>query len=348
MSKRSLLIGVTASLGVTLVALSRVDAQELSGQGRAEAAGRSLIGSPAPSIVVETIDGGSIDLSALYGEKAVYLKFWATWCVPCRKQMPHFEHAYQTAGTDLAVIAVNAGFNDSREDVEAYRREVGITMPIVIDDGRLAAALNLRVTPQHVVIGGDGRIEYVGHLADERLDAALRAARTSVSTGEPQRGASVPISIAQREEADHLPDMSATTLDGGTFHARDASEKRPTVFVFMSPWCESYWATSRPAMATNCRQVREQVDSLARGDTRVRWIGVASGLWATRDELRDYQTRYETQIPLMLDETGAWFRSFQVTSVPTLLIADPDGRIVKRIVGFDANLPVELEPARGR
>ena len=61
-----------------------------SGQQLAESAGRSLIGKPAPRFVVTTIDGETIDLGRLYGKQAVYLKFWATWCVPCREQMPHF------------------------------------------------------------------------------------------------------------------------------------------------------------------------------------------------------------------------------------------------------------------
>ena len=150
-----------------------------TGQQRAEAVGRGLIGSAAPQMTVRTIDGDVIDLGSLYGKKAVYLKFWATWCVPCREQMPHFEHVYQTAGPDLAVIAVNIGFNDSVAEAQKYRKQQGITMPIVFDaEGRLGAAFNLRVTPQHIVIGRNGRIAYVAHLADQRLDAALLAARS--------------------------------------------------------------------------------------------------------------------------------------------------------------------------
>ena len=197
------------------------------GQARAENAGRSLIGTPAPRFRLETIDGEAIDLGELYGKKAVYLKFWATWCVPCRQQMPHFEKAYQTASDNLAVIAVNVGLNDSREAIEAYRRELGITMPIVIDDGRLAEALNLTITPQHVVIGRDGRIEYVGFLADERLDTALRAAaQTRARTPEPDLPRQW-TAAAGAEAPDRLPDLSAVTLDGRTFRTRDPSDRRP-------------------------------------------------------------------------------------------------------------------------
>jgi len=152
---------------------------EATGQQRAQAAGRAILGSPAPRLMLKTIDGEAIDLGSLYGKKAVYLKFWATWCVPCRQQMPHFEHAYETAGADLAVIGINVGFNDSIEAIRDYRKKLGITMPIVFDDGSLDTAFHLRVTPTHVIIGRDGRIRYVGHLADKELDDALMAARTA-------------------------------------------------------------------------------------------------------------------------------------------------------------------------
>jgi thiol-disulfide isomerase/thioredoxin len=70
--------------------------------------------------MLRTIDGEVIDLGGLYGKKAVYLKFWATWCVPCREQMPHFERVYQTAGRDLAVVAVDIGLNDCSKKCECF------------------------------------------------------------------------------------------------------------------------------------------------------------------------------------------------------------------------------------
>jgi thiol-disulfide isomerase/thioredoxin len=101
-----------------------------------------------------------------WGKKAVYLKFWATWCTPCRQQMPHFENVYQHAGSDLAVIALNAGFSETLQDIKDYRGTLNIHMPIVVDDGSLAGLFNLRITPQHVVIGKDGTVKYVGNRAD--------------------------------------------------------------------------------------------------------------------------------------------------------------------------------------
>jgi thiol-disulfide isomerase/thioredoxin len=306
---------------------------EVSGQQRAQAASRAILGTPAPRVALKTIDGETIDLGSLYGRKAVYLKFWATWCVPCRQQMPHFEHVYATAGADLAVIAIDVGFNDSIEAVQVYRKKLGITMPIVFDDGSLGAAFHLRVTPTHIIIGRDGRIQYVGHLADKPLDAALIAARASA----PERGPAAAV-IVKSDPApigigNLLPKRSLRTLDGQRFEFQRGAAAQPlTALVFISPWCESYLASTRPEVAANCRSARAQFTALSK-DPRVRWLGIASGLWANSEDLRQYRKESEVTIPLTLDASGEVFRAFRVNDVPTVLIADADGRVVRRIDG---------------
>jgi hypothetical protein len=75
----------------------------------------------------------------------------------------------------------------------------------------------------------------------------------------------------------------------------------------------------------------------------VRWLGIASGLWAAPSDLRAYRAEYKVAIPLTLDESGAWFRAFQVTNVPTVIVADAQGKIVQRIEPNDAqSLPKAL------
>ena len=306
---------------------------EVTGQQRAQTAGRAILGTPAPRVTLKTIDGETIDLGSLYGKKAVYLKFWATWCVPCRQQMPHFEHVYETAGPDLAVIAIDVGFNDSIEAIQAYRKKLGITMPIVFDDGSLGTAFHLRVTPTHIVIGRDGRIQYVGHLADKPLDDALIAARAPT----PERG---PLAAATTSSdpppiglGDSLPKRSLRTLDGQRFEFQRGAAPQPlTALVFISPWCESYLASTRPEVAANCRSARAQFTDLSK-DPRVRWLGIASGLWANSADLRQYRKENDVTIPLTLDASGEIFRAFRVNDVPTVLIADSGGRVVRRIDG---------------
>jgi thiol-disulfide isomerase/thioredoxin len=324
---------------------------EVSGQERAQQAGRAIVGTLAPRLVLKTIDGQSIDLGSLYGKKAVYLKFWATWCVPCRQQMPHFQHAYETAGPDLAVIAINVGFNDSIDAIQAFRKKLGITMPIVFDDGSLGAAFHLRVTPTHIVIGRDGRIQYVGHLADQALDSALLAARAPVAPGAPRLSGAAPApgDAPPIAVGDLLPDRSLRTVDGQRFelHRADAkhhgdAQNKLTALVFLSPWCESYLATTRPEVSANCRNMRTQVDALST-DSRIRWLGVASGLWANTEDLRHYKKNYKVTIPLTLDASGEAFRSFRVNDVPTVVLADRQGRIVRRIEGNAAGDATALQ-----
>jgi quercetin dioxygenase-like cupin family protein/peroxiredoxin len=315
-------------------------AADESGQGRAQAAGRTLIGSLAPALVLTTIDGKAIDLARLYGHKPVYLKFWATWCVPCREQMPGFEHDYESLGDRIAFVAVNAGFTDTEAAVRQVQRESGLRMPIIIDDGRLAAELNLRVTPQHVVIGRDGRILYVGHLADERLHEAMKAA-----LAEPAVSAATGHVISTHVVygvGDTPHGLSAVTSSGEAFPIVGPSpDARPRALVFFSPWCESYLEKSRPASSQECKRVREEMNELApHGDAR--WLGIASGLWASPKDLADYQKDPGTDIPLTLDASGKLFRAFGVRDVPTVVLLDAQGRVAAKLGPRDRGLEAAL------
>jgi hypothetical protein len=86
-----------------------------------------------------------------------------------------------------------------------------------------------------------------------------------------------------------------------------------------------------------------QVDALAKQHPRVRWLGIASSLWATKEDLGKYQADYKVTIPLTLDESGALFRTFQVRNVPTVIIIDSHGRIERRIEGSDPRLSADLQ-----
>ncbi|XRD87271.1 TlpA family protein disulfide reductase [Dyella nitratireducens] len=311
-----------------------------TGDQHAQAAARGLVGTAAPKLVLKTVDGQTIDLASYYGKKAVYLEFWATWCVPCREQMPHLKEVYQHAGPDLAVIAVDVGFDDTEADVLKYRQAMGLKMPIVFDDGSIGKAFHLRVTPQHVVIGRDGRVLFVGHEANAKLAAALLAARTSTASSSATIAAS---DVSDHDDPEHVANLTVPTLSGEPFHL-DAhhGNGHPTVLVFLSPWCETYFAESRPALAASCKAVREQVATLS-SDSQVRWLGIASGLWAGKDDLLAYQREHHVTMPLALDASGTLFRRFCVMHVPTLLIIDAQGHVVRRIEGVDPQLPDELK-----
>ena len=323
-------------------AAGSVDDME-SGQGRAVEAGRGLIGKAAPAALLRTIDGATIDLGAAYGQKPVYLKFWATWCVPCREQMPGFEADYRKYRDKILTVAVNTGFNDDEAAIREYRQRHGLTMPIALDDGSLGAALNLRVTPQHVVIGRSGRILFVGHEENEELHEALEAALAeqpeAASAGTLVAGQSYRVGDLVKNPGPPLVATAGFSISG------PAEGGKPRILMFFSPWCETYLKDSRPEQAKACARVREEVNRLAQSGN-YQLVGISSGLWSSRKDLDDYRASNALRIPLHLDADGQLFRSFGVQKVPTLVLIDANGRIARRIGPNDKDLNVAIRSAR--
>src|SRR5262249_43645821 len=279
------------------------------------------IGRPVPPLVLTTIDGDKIDLGALRGKKAVYLKFWATWCSPCREQMPHFEHVQQQAGDDLQVVAINIGFDDTVEQVKAVRKEFALTMPVVQDtDGKLGEVFGLRVTPQHVIIGKDGRIAYVGHLVDAKLEAALADARGGQATQTAAHAAT------NNDDKDDMSKLSIKTIDGEAVPLVDPAHTRSTTLVFFSPWCEGYFEKTRPESSAQCRAMRERLSAMQDAKNQ-RWIGIAFGVWTSDEDVKKFRDRNHVAVPLALDAGGDIFRRFGVHNVPVVVELDAHGNV---------------------
>ncbi len=303
------------------------------GESRAHSAGKSLIGAPAPGVKLTTIDGKQIDLAALRGKQPVYLKFWATWCVPCREQMPGFERIYKEDGKRIKVIAVNAGFSDNAAAVREYKKKIPMSMPIVVDDGSLAGAFNVRVTPTHVLIDKDGRIAYIGHLEDDKFHAALARVMSgeTVPVAERRSGAK-PFQHAILKHGDIVKDVTVTPLGGASMPL--ATPGKPRALVFTAPWCESYLSQSRPEVAQACRRVRLESERLTKNGN-VEWLTIASGLWASEQDLLDYNG---FAMPLALDANGILFRTFSITKIPTVVLLDANNRIVHILGPNDVEL----------
>jgi len=299
---------------LVLVACHHAPAPD-AGETRAEAVAAKVVGKPAPALTVTTVDGQTIDLVTLYGQKPVYLKFWATWCIPCNEQMPRFEHLYETLGDRVAVIAVDAGLDDDPSAVRAFRDSHGMKMPVVVDDGRLADALALEVTPQHVIIGRDGRVAFVGHQDGDKLEAALERALAE-KPGEVVRQA-----VALRPTI-HAGENAALLL-GPSSHRR--------AIVMFATWCEDYLKERQPKSAQTCERVRGEVDALRAAHPDIEFSGVASGVWTSPEDIAPYREQTRTTLPITLDRDGALFRAFDVHALGTVVLVDADG-VVKRIV----------------
>ncbi|MGO1626656.1 MAG: TlpA family protein disulfide reductase [Halomonadaceae bacterium] len=306
--------------------------QAADGERRAKVAGESLIGQPGPDMSITTLDGDTIELGKLYGKKPVYIKFWATWCVPCRQQMPGFQKFQEEHGDDIQVIAVNTGYADTAEAARAYREEMGLTMPITVDDGALAKALNLRVTPQHVLIDRQGHIAYIGHRDDKALDEALKALLESDEQDDTaDRGAEVEdVDASVLTVGDTITNMSVTTRDEKMIDLSRAGADQPVGMVFFATWCESYLAESKPETAVACRRVRNTVNQLSK-DGDMQWVGIISGLWTKESDVERYLADTPTDIPVMLDAQGELHRTFGIQQIPAVVLISANGKVVEKL-----------------
>ena len=133
-------------------------------------------GQAAPDFALPDLDGAMVRLSDFSG-RPVVLNFWATWCAPCRLEMPELEQAAADyAGRDLAVLTINQ--DETAEQVRDFFTEVGLTLPALLDaGGEVGAAYGAFFLPTTVIVGPDGIVSAVhrGILSRAELDDYLAA-----------------------------------------------------------------------------------------------------------------------------------------------------------------------------
>lgn len=140
----------------------------------------ALAGAPAASYDVKTIDGRTDGLSRYRGS-VVVMNLWATWCPPCREEMPDLQRFYrENKSKGIVVLGVDQG--ESAQAAGAFARDHGVTFPILLDAdqqyGRSYAAIGLPTTVivdrrGHVVRGIDGQLTLAQ--MREAVGQALRA-----------------------------------------------------------------------------------------------------------------------------------------------------------------------------
>ena len=126
------------------------------------------VGQAAPDFILTDEAGETVSLSGLRGTP-VLLNFWATWCEPCRKEMPELQKLQDSLPGKLHVIAVDVGENKTQ--AAAFKQELGLTFTTPIDPTRQATAkYNLFGLPASYVIDKDGVIRAVkfGPYTDEK------------------------------------------------------------------------------------------------------------------------------------------------------------------------------------
>jgi cytochrome c biogenesis protein CcmG, thiol:disulfide interchange protein DsbE len=135
--------------------------------------GRATIGTIAPDVAFDTLDGHSRNLAAFAGHPLV-VNFFATWCIPCKAELPLIESRYvRLAPRGLAVLGADQ--QESVEQVRAFVRAHGVTYPVVIDQGPALQAYGGDAIPTSLFIDRQGvlRAVHVGEMTPQMLDDDL-------------------------------------------------------------------------------------------------------------------------------------------------------------------------------
>ena len=141
---------------------------------------------PAPDFFLRTLNGRSVRLSDYRG-KTVVLNFWASWCPPCRREMPDFQTLWEERGPsgpdDLVILAVNLLPEDTIAAAEGFVDEFGLTFPILLDTsrGEVSRRYGVQALPATFFIDRDGivRTTALGSVFGHLLEVGVADADTA-------------------------------------------------------------------------------------------------------------------------------------------------------------------------
>ena len=115
---------------------------------------------PAPDFTLRTLDGQKLRLGEQRG-RVVLVNFWATWCGPCRQEMPHLNKLYEKyKSSGFVLLGVNV--DDDTAQAAGVASKLGVTFPVLPDaDKRVSRQYDLSAMPSTVLIDRDGKVRYL-------------------------------------------------------------------------------------------------------------------------------------------------------------------------------------------
>jgi thiol-disulfide isomerase/thioredoxin len=167
--------GGGGSGGGILVGATNADGTFTSLSLGAEGAGNTKLGEPAPGFVLTDPAGNVVRLADLKG-KPVLINFWATWCAPCRREIPDLVALQQSWGSDVQVVGID--LQETADVVSEYARTMGMNYPLPLDlDGSVTASYKLTGLPETFALDANGIVR------DHRIGILKPAVARCIVTG---------------------------------------------------------------------------------------------------------------------------------------------------------------------
>lgn len=132
------------------------------------------VGETAPDFTLKALGGQDVTLSSLQGHP-VLINFWASWCAPCRVEMPDLVRTYEAHKADgLVILAINTTFQDSVPDAQAFAKEFNMIFPVLLDETGAVARdrYRLRGLPVSFFVDRQGIIvrRQIGAMSSKQID----------------------------------------------------------------------------------------------------------------------------------------------------------------------------------
>ena len=135
------------------------------------------VGTRAPAVTVEDLEGKRVDLGRYIGGRPVLLEFWATWCPLCKALEPSLKQAHAQYGGTVQFVAIGVGVNETRGSIKRHLANDPLPFPVLFDaDGAAVRAYQAPTTSYIVVLDKAGKVTYTGAGSEQDVAAALMEA----------------------------------------------------------------------------------------------------------------------------------------------------------------------------
>lgn len=303
-------------------------------------------GHKAITFYAVTTDNRAVNFPSSYKGKVVMLDFWATWCGPCRGELPYLTKAYETYHPKgFEVLGISLDQANAGPTLTSFTKENKMPWPQVYDgkfwDAKIAKLYVVQSIPQAFLVDGDtGAILAEGeNLRGEKLAPAIEKALAR-KTGKASAKPDSPAEKSLLTTGMAAPDFVVDAWGGGTTHLSDYRGK-VVVLDFWATWCPPCRA-SMPHLERVYQAVK---------DKDVAVLGLCSF---------DAKDAYEKWIPENKDKYHFAFafdpgernkdksigaHLYNVTGIPTTYIIDKEGKVVDAIVGYSGEEDTRIEAA---